>query len=102
MAQKNEDQWSDRFKDAVLNEEGSAFFETYGRDLEAVKAADERKVWSIVEGDEGQYLIPGFHVVNLIGYVLSQEPITDEEIASGEWDETIWDNRNEADADIRP
>lgn len=92
MATKNEDQWTERFGDALENAEGSNFFETYGADFEAVTAADEKTVWTVVEGDgnENQYLLPGFHAVNRIGYVLAERPITDEELASGEWDEVLW------------
>lgn len=96
MTQKNEEQWFERFKDTLENEEGSSFFNNTGRDLERVQAADEKTVWSVIEGEgDNLYLLPGFHVVNNIGYVLSEEPITDAELASGEWDEVLWVDGND-------
>jgi len=54
-------------------------FETFDGDLaEVVKWADgsmgtsyRRKVWTIVEGDEGQYVVDGYHRVNRVGYLLT-------------------------------
>ncbi len=35
-----------------------------------------RAVWTMVEGDDGEswYIVPGFHIVNRIGHVLTHEP----------------------------
>lgn len=92
MSNKTEDQWLERFGDALETAEGTTLHETFGSDLEAVQAADPMTVWTIVEGDEteNQYLLPGFHFVNRIGYVLSEKPITKEELDSGEWNEVLW------------
>lgn len=95
MTMKTQDEWYDRFEDALESSDGTTFFNNAGQDLVAVQAADVQTVWSIVEGDEGIYLLPGFHMVNNIGYVLSALPITDEELASGEWNEIRWDDGSE-------
>lgn len=90
---RTESDWMERFGDPLKNAAtGSTLFETYGADLEAVHAADPLTVWTVVEGSEteNQYLLPGFHRVNRIGYVLSSRPIAQEELASGEWDEVLW------------
>ena len=50
-------------------------------DLERVIAHNEtnpKKVWTIVEGDEGMYIIAGFHYVNRNLYFISNEEWTDE------------------------
>jgi len=99
MATRTEEEWIARFGDALENSEGSTFFETYGDDWAVVQAADEKTVWSIIESDENQYLVPGFHFVNRIGYVLSVAPITQEELDSGEWDEILWVDGNELDSE---
>lgn len=40
-----------------------------------VKDMDFRHVWSVIEGDQGDLVcMPGFHVVNKIHYVVSEEP----------------------------
>jgi len=50
-------------------------YETYGAELFYVKRYDERYVWTIIEGDEGQwYLIPGYHFINRIGYIITKQP----------------------------
>lgn len=64
--------------------------------FEDVKDAPLNTVWTIVEGDEpevdedatdddepvsaGWYAIPGFHIVNVMGYVLTEKPWTDENV----------------------
>lgn len=61
-------------------------FETYGVELEYVKLQDEDTVWTIVEcDDEEEYIIQGFHYVNRIGYIITQES---------------WDAKKEVQVDI--
>lgn len=89
---KSEEEWLDRFGDAIETDEGSALHDKTGPEFEAVLTADPLTVWSVIEGDEteNQYLLPGIHRVNLLGFVLSEKPITQEELDSGEWNETLW------------
>lgn len=37
------------------------------------------RIWTVVEGDDGRdwYAVPGFHVVNAIGFCLTKKPWTD-------------------------
>jgi hypothetical protein len=96
---KNEDQWNDRFGDVIENN-GTSLYETYGDDLEKVKAADPLSVWTVIETEnENQYLRPGFHLVDRIGFVLSENPITEQELQSGEWDSVLWLDRAEFESD---
>lgn len=49
-------------------------FETYGNELEFVRSQNEKKIWTILEGDEGETLIcPGYHLVNRIGYMITKK-----------------------------
>ena len=51
-------------------------FETYGEELAFVRQLDPFTVWTFVDGDDGdQYLVSGFHFVNLIGYLISTVPV---------------------------
>lgn len=51
-------------------------FETYGEEFEFVRRYDSRKVWTIVDGDDGDmYVVSGLHYVNRVGYLLSQDPV---------------------------
>jgi hypothetical protein len=53
-------------------------FETYGDDLEFVRSVyetDPRKVWTLVEGDDGNlYITSGYHLVNRLNYFITKNP----------------------------
>lgn len=55
------------------------------RQYHEVKDLDLHHVWSVTEGDNGRdwYLSPGFHVVNMMGYVVSERPWTDLDFDDG-------------------
>ena len=53
-----------------------AWFETYGNEELFVRNADPKTVWTIVEGDESLWVIAGFHIVNRLGYLITQTPWT--------------------------
>ncbi len=60
----------------AFGEGPGCLFNTYGLELDFVTQQDPRKIWSLVDGDEGnQYVLSGFHVVNRIGYLLSKEVV---------------------------
>lgn len=51
-------------------------FETYGEEFEFVRRQDPATVWTIVDGDDGDwYVVDGLHFVNRVGYLISREPI---------------------------
>lgn len=51
-------------------------FETYGEEVAFVKQQDMQRVWTLVDGDDGDlYVISGYHYVNRIGYLISRDPI---------------------------
>lgn len=58
-------------------------FETYGADLEEVlKIANGDKpnrVWTAYDGDYGFYLINGYHLVNRVYYIITNEEGEDDE-----------------------
>lgn len=50
-------------------------FETYGDELDFVRRFDPRRVWTVIDGENGNLCIAsGMHLVNRIGYLLSQYP----------------------------
>lgn len=56
-------------------------------EYEQVRAANipTNRVWSLVDGDEGgAYAIPGYHVVNVFGYCVTEVP-WEHELITGEW-----------------
>jgi hypothetical protein len=53
-------------------------FDTSGPEFEYVRRYDPRKVWTLVDGDDGDlYLINGLYLINRVGYLLSRDPAPD-------------------------
>jgi hypothetical protein len=63
------------------NETGQGImFETYGAELEFVKKADPKHIWTYGDGDDGgSYIWNGFHYINRLGYFITELPAPDEE-----------------------
>lgn len=59
---------------------GGCLFETYGTELDYVfeKSKITKNVWTYIEGDEGLYIVTGFHRVNRLGFLITDEPYTEE------------------------
>ena len=50
-------------------------FETYGEEVEFVKAQDENRIWMLGDGDDGgMYIWSGWGFVNRIGYFITEVP----------------------------
>lgn len=53
-------------------------FETYGNDLDFVRSVndvDPKKVWTLVDGDDGNlYIVDGYHLVNRVNYFVTEVP----------------------------
>jgi hypothetical protein len=63
----------------AIGEGGGCLFETYGEESEFVRRQDPLKVWTLVDGDDGDmYLISGLHFVNRVGYLLSTTPVPED------------------------
>lgn len=74
------DEWVDTYKpinnhiDTNASFDG-AMFETYGDEVEFVKAQDENRIWMYGDGDDGgSYIWNGWHFVNRIGYFITEVP----------------------------
>ena len=55
-------------------EESYGMFETYGPELEFVKAQPPNQVWTCIEEDADGGLLSGFHFVNRLWYVVTEIP----------------------------
>ena len=51
-------------------------FETFGDELEHVRRADPRHVWTLIAGDGAEFVRRGFHTVNRLGYFLTEKAVT--------------------------
>jgi hypothetical protein len=58
------------------NASGDGFmFETYGAEVEFVKAQDPKCIWTLVTGDDDEEIVvQGWHYVNRMGYFISEQP----------------------------
>ena len=73
------DQWEEAFR-PIDNSQESMLFETFGDDAAAVASAlldNPRSVWTRVETDAGQRILPGEHKVNRVGYYITEVPAPD-------------------------
>ena len=72
----NFEQWVEEYQ-PIINDNGkqnsydNLMYETYGEDLAAVQSYPNEQVWTLIEVEDKRYLIPGFHVVNRLGYFLT-------------------------------
>jgi hypothetical protein len=79
-----EDEWFDTYKPIKNNlDNNSSFdghmFETYGEEVEFVKAQDENRIWMLGDGDDGgMYIWSGWGFVNRIGYFVTEVPCPDD------------------------
>ena len=58
---------------------GGCMYETFGEELEYIKAQPNKRIWTIVDGDDDDLLIiAGYHFVNRLGYLVTNEEWSDE------------------------
>lgn len=72
------DAWEKAFKpieNHISGDQGwdGLMFETYGDDLQFVVAQPQKKIWTWVDGEDGTYIINGYHLVNRIGYFVTEK-----------------------------
>lgn len=61
---------------AVGDEGRGCLFETYGDEFDYVRRYDPLRVWTLIDGDDGDlYVVSGLHRVNRVGYLLSRRPV---------------------------
>jgi hypothetical protein len=57
---------------------GGCMYETFGEELEYVKAQPNKRIWTIVDTDGDDLIIlAGFHFVNRLGYLITNEEWSD-------------------------
>jgi hypothetical protein len=52
-------------------------YETYGEELDYVIKQPSNRIWTIIEEDGVMYISAGYHIVNRLGYFITNEEITD-------------------------
>lgn len=75
----NKEEWIKEFKPIMENDEPK-MFETYGKDIEYVKKQNPNCIWTDIYADEFNQISSGFHIVNRMGYYITEIPCMDREI----------------------
>lgn len=60
-------------------------FETYGEEVEFVQKADNKHIWTEVDGDSGTFILAGYHFVNRMHYYITENPWDDENTEIPSW-----------------
>jgi hypothetical protein len=74
--------WEDKFKpikNHFRNDPDEQMFETYGEEVEFVTKADNKYIWTYLQGDMSDLLVAGYHYVNRLGYYISSIPWENED-----------------------
>jgi hypothetical protein len=72
------EQWEATYRpitNTTREEWDGLLFETYGDDLALVLSVarkEPRRVWTWVDAEGGSYIINGYHLVNRIGYFITE------------------------------
>ena len=78
------EEWDAKYKPVTNHLDDNAsfdgvMFETYGEELDFVRAQPLNKVWTMVDGDNDEVvIISGYHLVNRIGYFVTENPWEDD------------------------
>ena len=76
------DQWENKFKpikNHLSKDPDEKMFETYGEEVEFVQKADNKYIWTYLQGDESDLLVAGYHYVNRLGYYITELPWENED-----------------------
>jgi hypothetical protein len=71
------DEWAEKYK--PVGPEDNQMFETYGKDLNTVLATHPRHVWTWMQGDMSDIISAGYHLVNRLGYYITEIPWANED-----------------------
>ncbi len=75
MSEMTYEEWETKYRPMSNHLTGECCtYETYGEELEYVLLQDDRHVWTEMDGDNGVYLVNGYHLVNRINYYLTEIP----------------------------
>lgn len=62
----------------AINDGQGCLFETYGEEFEFVRRQAPARIWTITDGDNGDwYVVNGLHFVNRVGYLISRDAVPD-------------------------
>jgi hypothetical protein len=74
--------WEDKYKpikNHFSKDPDETMFETYGEEVEFVTKADNKYIWTWIQGDMSDLVVAGYHYVNRLGYYISSIPWENED-----------------------
>lgn len=75
----NEDEWAEKYRpEENPYQPGSNLFDTFGPEYDYVVSRPIRHVWTML-GDDEAIITPGVHVVNRIGFFVTEVPWADDD-----------------------
>ena len=79
MTEITESEWSAKYRPIKnhLVKDDTTSFETYGEELDFVCQQPHSTVWTEMDGDEGVYIVQGYHLANRIQYYITEIPWDD-------------------------
>ena len=72
----NYDQWEEMYrpiKNHFHSDDGVYTFETYGNEYDFIVGSNPQNVWTLVDGEDGTYIVSGLHYVNRIAYLITEK-----------------------------
>ena len=74
------EEWEAKYKPISNHITGECCsFETYGDELNFVMSQKPEHIWTEIDGDNGVYIVDGYHYVNRIQYYITEVPWQDGE-----------------------
>jgi hypothetical protein len=79
MSEMTYEEWSAKYRPIKnhLVEDDTTSFETYGDEVLFVCEQPNSTVWTELDGEEGVYLVSGYHLANRIAYYVTDVPWDD-------------------------
>ena len=73
-------QWEQEYKpiDNPIADVSTKAFETYGAELDVILGHPDNHVWTEIDGDNGCYIVSGYHLVDRIQYYVTEKPWTED------------------------
>jgi len=73
------DQWCEKYRPTANDLcKGAPYdglmFETYGAELEYVRRQADANIWTLVQAEDELVILSGWHIVNRLGYFITERP----------------------------
>ncbi len=83
-----EDEFSDQYRPLPnpvnpnapwdIGDSQGCLIETYGQEWDFIRSFDRRRVWTIIDNNDGQtFIVSGLRWVNRLGYIITENPWPD-------------------------